>query len=313
MPAPAKSEPVGAPQPAPEAEKITPKQVEVQPDAQDEQEELYSEKIEITKKDDHTVIKTRINQLDLRPALAAIFGKKKDETAAPKAPAENQDKEDLGEGKLRVLDFYIDIRQMLLPGDVAIENINSFFVYEDYKGNEKDEGIFPFISNLGSSVGSTLLIGVKRLKFDGQVVNGSKKTDISINIAPIDSKQRAILIRSGDINAMMQMIGIENFEDSVLKGSSYVMHAKWIDGDTDKEDWAMTGTIQLKEFYITKPSLMVRALGGTFSLRGLVSSVTSNRIYFEKMEFLFKIKKNKREIYCKVYFGPETSVPCGKF
>lgn len=274
------------------------------------QEDL-AEKIEIIKKDDHTVIKTSINRLDLRPALGAMFNKdsakateqdKSKQPASPKQPAKaNAD-------KLRVLDFYVDIRELLLPGDIAIEDVGSFFAYEDYQADKKDEGIFYFIANLGSSVGADLLLGLKRLKFDGVLLNKNKRTKISINMAPIDSTQRAVLIRASDANAMMRMIGVPNFV-----GDNYVMHAKWFDGKKSKDDWIITGTIRLKDFYIEKPALLVRAFGAVFSLQGLVNSLTSNRAYFEKMEFVFKIKKNKREIHCRAYFGPETPVSCGSF
>lgn len=256
------------------------------------------EKLEITQKGNHVVIKTKLNRMDLRAALDTMFGGVKSE----KPSVSEKPK-----GDLRVLDFYLDIEEMLLPNNIMVRDSNSFFVYEDYQGNKKEEGIFSFVESLDKGVSQGLLLGIKRLQLNGKLINQKKLSDLSIRIAPIDSKQRTILIRSSDVNAMMKIMGIENFH-----GGNYVLHAKWTDGQSI-DDWSIVGAVQIKDFYIHKGSFLTRLTSGAFSIQGLISAVTSGALYFEKMEFLFKLKDGQKEIQCRVYFGPEASFPCGNY
>ncbi len=270
------------------------------------------ERFVITKRGDHIVIKTQVNEIDLRPVLSALFqgareeGKAREapQAPAPKKPEETQEAE---QGKLRILDVDIDIKKMLLLHDVTIENGKSFFVYQDNRGGDDDANLLSFVDDLSGRTQKKILFGMQNLDFNGALNNRGYLTPIRIRIAPLNEKTKSILVRSSDANGMMKVIGFTQFE-----GEQYVLSAQWTQGET-KEKWSVEGWIELKDFYVNQPPLTVRFIGAFFSFSGFFSALTGEKVFFRKMKFFFNATNEKANIECRIFFGDTNSVSCGSF
>ena len=267
------------------------------------------EKIEITRKGDHIVIKTEIDEIDLRPALDSLFsfGRKKGQGEGAPAPVKPPPSGDAQAepGRQRLLDVYVGIKKILLPNGVLVEDTQAFFVYGDNKGVAGDIGVLSFIESLSSAPQKDLLFGLQNLDFDGTIRSDGKPASINVKIAPLDDKTKSVLVRSGDASAMMKVLGLKNIE-----GDDYILSAQW---QQEQGQWVVSGWIELRDFYIVSPPAFARLIGGVFSFRGFFSALTSKKVFFKKVRFPFNMVKGKSNFDCQIFFGETRAVPCGNF
>lgn len=268
---------------------------------------LPQEKLEITTKNNRLIVKTQISRLDLRPIIESFINPKNKYKVPKKSklPRINQKPFEEKKGTQQILDIYLSINEIILPKEVRVRDVNSFMVYHYDNADKSNEGMLALIEGLSSNFNTDLLFQIKQLNFSGKLIGKKKISDLQISLATVNDKMKTILVSSTDPNTMMKILGLDVFE-----GKDYVFHADW---KKHEGDWSIDGTIEMKNVFVTSPPLTARLLSGLLSFKGLLNSVTSNKIFFKKLELSFVVKNGKRKFVCKTYFGENVEVPCGSF